>query len=273
MKKIVVLSIILISLGLVQTNFAQSDLDNLVNRMDDVTVENIVYRTVDDTSFTMDVYYPPDMDMASPLPVVIFVNGFRDGVFDQAFGSSFKDTAFMTPPARLIAASGLIAILYESEQPDDLVGIDATRIGVWGSSSTTPAAISFAMQSDREFIKAAAFFYGDMITPDEQHNTTHDEFCMNFPPPDGGLCYLTSELEPIENIRRDLPMFIVRTGGDNGENPSIDHFVAVALENNARITLVNYSFGQHGFDLLSNDAARQITEHMLLFFKANLVDD
>lgn len=88
--------------------------------MHKVVVQNVTYRTVDDTSLTMDVYYPPDMKADERLPVVIFVFGYTDSAAKRLVGSALKDYSQYTSWGRLTAASGLIALTYQTQQPDDL---------------------------------------------------------------------------------------------------------------------------------------------------------
>lgn len=224
--------------------------------MDQVTVRTVEYRVVDGTPFMMDVYYPPDMADSAQLPVVIFVNGFRDSRIRRFTGiDHLKDVPSFTSWGRLVAASGLIGVTFESEQPDDLetliafirenadsLQIDGDNIGLHAVSSNPPTAISYAMQDGHDYIKVAVFYYGSMVTPDGQFTSAVDHECREFG------CYGPSELAPIEQLRNDLPTLIVRTGHDNGENPQIDHYVAQAIESNVPLTFINFPAARHGFD-------------------------
>jgi dienelactone hydrolase len=255
-----------------------------IDGMDDVTVRNVEFRVVDGTSFTMDVYYPPDMDSTSPLPVVILTNGARDSRVKSVLPVGTREFDIYVDWAQLIAASGMIAVLYDSEQPDDLIElvsyiqqnanalqIDGERIATLGFSSNCAVGLSYIMQTGREHVKAAAFYYCDMITPDGKFNAAIDEFNENMPGPGERGFYLTTELEPITLLRSDLPVLVVRTGEHGGENPSIDHFVSQALVYAVPITLINYQEGMHGFDYqLDTTRSREIIAFTLQFLKSNL---
>ncbi len=285
MKKSTVFVVLLIFMALFSSAHAQfGEVVYEVEGMDEVSVQNVEYRTVDGTPFTMDVYYPPGMESISPAPVVILVNGARDSRVQPFVGVQPKDFDTSVSWARLIAASGLISVLYESEQPDDLIElvayilenaeslkIDPNRIGTMANSSNGTAAISYIMQPERTYIRAAVFYYCDMITPDGQYNNSLNDFYENFPRQGDRGFYLTTELEPIEKLRRDLPVLVVRTSRHNGENPTIDHFVAEALERDAALTLINYNRGRHGFDYSQdNERSREIIEFTLEFLASNL---
>ena len=73
-----------------------------------ITREKIEYSKVNDTSLTMDIYYPPGFDKNKLLPVVIFNNGV--GVMDLPQWRVYRDWA------KLMAAHGLIAINYQSRR-------------------------------------------------------------------------------------------------------------------------------------------------------------
>jgi hypothetical protein len=79
-------------------------------------------------------------------------------------------------------------------------------------------------------------------------------------------------IDAIKNWHQDLPFFIVRAGKDIIEfNQALDHFVAVALANNAPLTLVNYATGRHAFDMYDdNDQSREIIRVTMKFLKFNL---
>ncbi len=56
-----------------------------------VTVQNIVNRTVDNSTLTMDIYYPPNMAEDAQLPVVVFVFGYPDSAAEKITGVKLKD--------------------------------------------------------------------------------------------------------------------------------------------------------------------------------------
>src|SRR5688500_13516424 len=123
--------------------------------MEEVTIRrDVTYRTTESGPLTMDVYYP-HAAAGSPLPAVIVVYGYSDAGTPNVFGRTFKEMGASVSWARLIAASGMIAILYSNRNPAEdatavlryvrehasSLGIDGTRIGLWSASANVPVAL------------------------------------------------------------------------------------------------------------------------------------
>jgi|GEM_PF-395080 len=250
--------------------------------MHKVVVQNVTYRTVDDTSLTMDVYYPPDMKADERLPAVIFVFGYTDSAAKRLVGSPLKDYSQYTSWGRLTAASGLIALTYQTQQPDDLeamveytrknaasMNIDADRIGLWSCSANGPTAVSFAMQPGRGYLKCAVFYYAHMLTPDDKFRGQTNGMCAS------RGCY-GAELRDVKELRKDLPLLVVRAGRDEVPfvNESIDHFMSVAAPSDVQITLVEHAEGVHAFDTERwSDRSRELIEQTLEFMRTNLAGE
>lgn len=143
-----------------------------IPEMDEVQVQrNVRYHAVNDTDLKMDLFYPPNMEPGSRLPAVIFVFGFPRARL------KLKDSNAYVTWAQLTAASGLIAVLYETEQPEtdinELFGyirenaaslkIDEDRIGIWSCSSNVPTALSLLMKDSGNVPKCAVLYYGLML--------------------------------------------------------------------------------------------------------------
>src|ERR1700737_2532979 len=64
---------------------------------------------------TMDVCYPPDAKIR--MPAVVIVAGFPDGGFQSRVGCRFKEMQSSISWARLMAASGMVAITYTNREP------------------------------------------------------------------------------------------------------------------------------------------------------------
>ena len=216
-----------------------------VPNMDKVKVTNITYK--DD--LTMDVYYPPNYNFEMKLPAVIFVTVAIQGL---------KDWSEYVSWGRLTAASGLIAITYDigpsvlkEDTPDllryiqknsKLLGIDKNSIGIWARSSNVNTALNVVMNKKyNKPIKCAVFYYGYM---------------------------------DVEEIRRDVPLFVVKSGKDvKTINDSIDQFVATARDNNVSLEFIEYEEGSHGFDTINDtDESREIIKKTLKFMKDNLLE-
>lgn len=244
-----------------------------------VVVRNVEYRHVGKISLTMDIYYPPNTEADACLPVVIFIMGYADSAARRLVGSPLKDFEQYTSWGRLTAASGLVAVTYRTQQPDDLevlveyirengasLNMDSDRIGVWSCSANAPTAVSFAMQENRGYLKFAVFYYGHMLTPDNQLREEINSLCA----PRG--CYAV-ELKDVERLRKYFPLLIVRAGRDKVPlvNESIDHFMSVAAASDVPVTSIAYQDGVHGFDFhQKNERSAEIIEQTLEFMRMNL---
>ncbi|MES1221832.1 MAG: hypothetical protein ABUT20_40415, partial [Bacteroidota bacterium] len=67
--------------------------------------EKIIYRNVNDTALSFDIYYPPDFNFKKELPLVVFNNGV--GGMDIPRWGIYKDWA------KLMAANGMIGLNYQ----------------------------------------------------------------------------------------------------------------------------------------------------------------
>src|ERR1700730_4482062 len=210
--------------------------------------EKIVYRSINDTSLTFDIYYPGDFNFKTNLPLVVFNNGV--GSLDIPRWGVYKDWG------RLMAANGLIGITHQSRggaaladcealidylvQHASSLNIDAERIGLWTCSANTRAGMRLAYKSRPDAIKALVVYYG---APDS-----------------------------LGELRQDLPLLMVRAGLDvQFINMGIENFVQAAMVQDVRIELVNYLQGTHAFDIFTNtDESRQIIKKTVDFLKNNL---
>lgn len=253
-----------------------------IPNMQNVQVQHgVKYSTFNDTDLAMDIYYPPNLKSDTMLPVVIFVFGYSDSVIQKDIGSKLKDIGQYISWAELIAASGMIAITYETQQPgsdiDKLLKyirqeavslkINGNKIGIWSCSANVPTALSVLMNERKEYFKCAVLYYGLMLTPDKKHYTTIDTLSKKFN-------YSTEGLENIKYFHEDLPIFIVRAGLENTPllNQTIDYFVTNAVSHNAPIVFVNYAEGNHAFDVRdNNEKSRRIIKQTIDFMKFHLL--
>ena len=77
-----------------------------------------------------------------------------------------------------------------------------------------------------------------------------------------------------EDLPQDVPLFIVRAGLEENPylNESIDQFVDEAVARNVPMVFINYSDGQHGFDVHdNNDKSREIINQTLEFMRTHLL--
>jgi dienelactone hydrolase len=121
-------------------------------------------------------------------------------------------------------------------------GIDAGRIAVFAESGATWAALPAVEDPRQTSIKAAVVYYG---------------------------------AGNVGTFRPDLPIFWVRAGLDSPRtNADIARLSALALSQNAPVTLVNHPTGHHGFEGRdANAATRQIIEQTLDFVRRATMPD
>lgn len=227
------------------------------------------------SSQLMDVYRPSTVP-AEPLPAVIFVTGYSDVGSRKIVGCSLKDMASYIGWARLIAASGMIAVTYETEDPardaaalfehikthSASIGIDPTRLAVWSCSGNVPNALAVVQA---EAVTCAALCYGYVLDEDgfDEVATAAAKFG-----------FVTGAPPPRFDALRDVPMLIVRAGRDEtpGLNASLDRFVVRALAENAYVSVLNQPDGQHAFDLMDDtDRSRCAIRQILSFLSAHLL--
>lgn len=250
-------------------------------QMSAISVQNVKYKdSAAKQVLSMDVYYPAGIRRDTTYPAVVFVLGYPDSTMLRMLGTKLKDMGAYTSWARLVTTVGLIAINYETQQPnvdlEDLLdflqskgaalGIDSKRIGFWSCSANVPTAISALSMPGRQNVKCAALLYGMMQTPDHKFQGQIDSLSS-------AVGFYSRQLEPVKEVRTDIPYFVVRAGRERfkGLNETIDHFVSQATSINAPITLINYANGRHAFDIYDdNDESRYIIQQTLVWLRNNL---
>jgi hypothetical protein len=251
--------------------------------VDAVTVRrDMPYRVTETATLTFDVYYPPGATAEGRLPAVLIVHGYSDAGMPDVFGRTFKEMGQTVSWARLIAASGLVAIVYSNREPvEDVIailqhvrdqaatiGIDASRLGLWAASGHVPLALWLLMQGDRDYVKCAALCYGFMLDSNGATGVADMQKTFRFANPCAG--------KSVDDMRSDVPLLIARAGHDqfSGLNESIDNFIAGALRRNLRVMLVNHADGPHAFDLFhDSETTREIIRGILRFIQCHLVKE
>jgi hypothetical protein len=123
------------------------------------------------------------------------------------------------------------------------------------------------MQNDDLNIKCAVLNYGVLLTPDKKYYAEIDSAADM-------LGFYLSDLRQISKIPENIPMLVTRAGKDRFElvNDSTDYFVAEAIRSNAQLTFINYSDGQHDFDVLDDtEISRSIIRQTVYFMKTHLL--
>jgi dienelactone hydrolase len=190
----------------------------------------------------MDVYRPVST-VGEAMPALVF--------FNTASGAQ-RSSPFYKAWAEVAAAQQVVAILPDLR--DDSVekdfdalmahltsegarlGIDPERIVVHAGSGNVFRALPIVMDPRRTSVKAAVMFYGSA---------------------------------PVREFRRDLPLLYVRAGLDRPPvNRAISDLVALAVNQNAPVTLLNYPAGHHAFEIVDDeDATREVIDRAIAFVK------
>ena len=250
--------------------------------MEDVIChKGIVYHTINGMDLKADIYMPPAIEKETGHPLVIIVNNYPDSAINKRFGRDQKDIELFISWAELIAASGMVAVTYQTEfshsETDSLISfldenaekfsIDMNRLAVFGWSANTLAAQTL-MQDDNYAIKCAILNYGLLLTPDNKYYAILDTAATMYG-------YYWSGLKEITKIPVDIPLFITRAGKDQPlVNETIDHFVAEAMKVNVQLTYINYSEGQHDFDILDDtNISKSIIRQIVDFMTTHLMDE
>ena len=246
--------------------------------MKEVINQSVVYATDNDVPLMMDIYYPPNLPANSQLPAVIFVCGYSNSVVLERFGMKLKDFGQYVSWGQLAAASGLIAITYETTQPEKDVfallayvrqnaktlQIDGDRVGIWACSGNVPAALSVLVDASTD-IKCAVLYYGLMLDWSESNEI--EALANRY------ACVYPCKGKSVDDLPQEIPFLVVRTGEDNPQlNTSIEHFVCEAIKRNLPLMFMNYSKGQHAFDIANDTvSSRQIIQHTLAFLQEHLL--
>jgi dienelactone hydrolase len=228
--------------------------------MNSINPTKIVYSDTLDA----DIYTPIMKVATKEYPCVIFVSGFASINFRLI--QAYKDWA------KLMAANGIIGIVYEANSPsadfDKLtehlttnakkLHLDKNNIGVWSASGNSLLALNKVNASSQ--FKCHAIYYGLTTTINSQYLDEVKEMSSK-----NGFAFFVEG----EYLSR-VPTLIVRAGKDRWTTilNSIDEFVRLSLTRNNPFELVNYPEGQHAFDMLdNNETSKRIIVETVGFFK------
>ena len=248
--------------------------------VDAVTVRrDVPYRTADAGPLTIDLYYPSEATSGARLPAVVFVTGFSDAGAQKMFGCVLKEMGSYVSWAQLAAASGLVAVTYTNHDPAadvhaviryvrqnaGALGVDENRMGAFSFSGNVPTALSLLMQDAGHHPKCAVLCYPYTLDLEGATHVAGAARQFGFATPCAG--------KSIEDLPRDVPLFIARAGQDRmpGLNDALDRFVSRALSCNLPLTVVNHPAAPHAFDLFDDsETSREIIRSMLAFLRFNL---
>jgi len=245
--------------------------------MNDVIVKrDIPYLESSDSALKMDVYYPPGFDFKRKIPAIVFVFGYTNEGQLKTAKHQLRTWSAYTSWCRIVAASGMAAIVYETIEPEnDLesliqyitsttgnLNIDIGKIGAYSCSANTPTEMAYILNDPDCIFKCAVAYYGIFLTPDFNNLTTIDSLSQN-------MGFVTPRLSEPGLWNKNIPLMIVHAGQDLVLlTESLTSFVEKAIVQNLPVTLMIHSDGIHAFDLYTdNDTTRQIIKNTLEFWK------
>lgn len=249
--------------------------------MDNVIIKkDIPYFKTGDSALKMDVYYPPEFDFKSKIPAVVFVFGYTNTGQITTAGHQLRKWSAYTSWCRVVAASGMVAIAYETINPEndlisllnyitsnsDKLSIEVSRIGAYSCSANTPVALANILNSNNNYFKCAAIYYGIFLYKDFKHLSTIDSLSYK-------MGFIPSRLPESATWKKDAPLLIVHAGKDFVPNTdeSLTGFTDKAINQKVPFTLIHYATGIHGFDIYTdNEETRQIIRTTLEFWKFHL---
>jgi hypothetical protein len=230
----------------------------------------LTYRSTGGSDLPLEIYYPA-RPAGARAPLVAILMGYPDPE------ANIRQYGPFTSWARLIAASGMAAILYGSSAPADDVhslfqhlranasglALDPERIGVFATSGSVAVALS-ALMRDRT-LRCAALLYG--YTMDMGRGT----FVAGMAKQVGFVDACAGR--SVDDLPDGIPMLFVRAGQDQfpGLNDALDHVIVRSLARNLPLTVVNHAAGAHGFDCDEDSATScGIIQQVLAFLRLHL---
>ncbi len=249
-----------------------------VEGMNDVIVKkDIPYLKSSDSALKMDIYYPPRFDFKRKIPAIVFVFGYTNEGQLKTAKHQLRTWSPYTSWCRVVAASEMAAIVYETFNPEndlksliqyinsntDNLSIDVNRMGAYSCSANTPTEMAYILNDPDCIFKCAVVYYGVFLTKGFKHITTIDTLSQN-------MGFVTPRLSESASWNKKVPIMIVHAGKDfvPHTNESLTSFVNEAIVQNIPITLMIHSDGVHAFDInTDNESTRQIIKNTLEFWK------
>ena len=259
----IILSFFFFTISFAQGDMFKMHLVHQVQTMNSIKPTKIVYSD----TLKADIYIPIMKVATKEFPCVIFVSGFA--------GINFRFIQVYNDWAKLMAANGIIGVVYETNSPsvdfDKLMEylttnskalhLDKNRIGVWSSSGNSLLALNKVNASSQ--FKCHSIYYGLTTTNNSQYLNEVKEMSNK-----NGFAFFVED-----EYMSKVPTLIIRAGKDSWTIilNSIDEFVRLLLTRNIPFELVNYPEGQHAFDILDNtENSKRIIIMTVEFFKREL---
>jgi hypothetical protein len=231
---------------------------------------DLTYRSTSGALLPMAIHYPASQP-GQRVPIVIVPFAYPD---PEARVRMFGP---VTSWARLMGASGMAAVVYGAEAPDedvhamlrqlredaDALGLDMDRLGLFAASGNVTVGLSTLMR-DRH-VRCAALICG--CTMDLDGSTAIADMGRQT-----GFVNACAG-KSVDDLPDDVPMLFVRAGHERfpGLNEALDKVVVRALARNLPFTLINHATGGHGFDLDEDtEMSRGIVQQVLAFLRLHL---
>jgi acetyl esterase/lipase len=242
--------------------------------------KDITYRTAGETALKLDVYTPPGLGPAERKPAIVLIHGGP-----VAPPMSPKDWGVYVSYGKMAAASGFVGIAFNhrfygskeaADATDDIdaaiahvrsnaesLRVDKDRLAIWAFSGGGTF-LSRPLAQRPAFVRALVAYYATLdnrVPPPGVPNVLSDEERRALSP--------AAQLAPGAAFP---PMLIARAGRDHPAlNATIDTFLKEALTAGVPLELLNHPTGQHGFDILDDDArSKEIIARTLEFLKTHL---
>ena len=193
---------------------------------------------------------------------VVFVFGIPDPGAVAFFGAPFKDWQSYVDWARLVAAAGMVAVLYQNRVAGDVsalfahlraheqeLGLDG-RYLVFAASGHGPQGL---WTIAHEQVAGAVLLYPYTL------DCAAEAAAMQFAAPAVG----------IDELPR-VPMLVVKAGRDATPNlnAKLDAFVAAVRERELPVSLVEHAEGPHAFDIIDDTPrSREIIDEILAYLQ------
>jgi hypothetical protein len=170
---------------------------------------------------TTDLYYPPEVESGGSLPAVVIVAGYPDAGVLKTLGCKFKEMEMNISWGKLIAASGLVAVVYTNRDPvTDLrvllrfvrehattLQIDSSSIGLFAASGNAPTALSVLAEDDSDGVGCTVLCCGFTLDLDGSTDVADAASKWRFVNACAG--------KSISDLRCDVPLFVARAGQIN----------------------------------------------------------
>ena len=196
-------------------------------------------------------------------------------------GCKFKEMESFLSWARLVAASGMVAILYTngSDPAADAravlrylrenaasLGVDESRLGLWACSGHVPTALAVLIDEPHVSLCCAALCYGYTLDLDGSTHVADAAQTWHFANPAAG--------RSVADLPAATALFLARAGQDQTShlNEALDRFLAHAVGRNLSVTFVNHPTGPHAFDILEDsEETREVIRQVLGFLRFQLL--